>query len=182
MYTYNKEKNILVDEKGNEVHYTWKDGEPITPDMVFSFLFASKEQEEKKRDPFIEKHLAIIKEKMVDSNIELHIKRNLEYLRPSIKYFLESGSVSGEFYLSLKKLSHCLEAWHKQHPATPVEGVEEDNLREVMENALGSFRYLRDLMSKNKTDKALCLSMIQAEIAVLEQYLNIQPKDKDNDE
>lgn len=56
-------------------------------------------------DPFIKKHLAIIREKTIDNIIEIDIARKMfgGLEMASVQHFLESGTISGSLYLRLKE-------------------------------------------------------------------------------
>lgn len=56
-------------------------------------------------DEFIQKHLSIIKEKTLESHIQLKLEHlHRPPLSSSVKYFLETGTINGNFLLALKSL------------------------------------------------------------------------------
>lgn len=60
-------------------------------------------------DPFIKKHLAIIKEKTLESFIQVKIQHlQRPPLDASVKYFLETGTVNGNFLLAIKDIVYGL--------------------------------------------------------------------------
>lgn len=86
----------------------------------------SKQTEEK--DPFIEKHLAIIKQKIKDGLVEVHIARMGEFEKASIiKYFLEKVTVNCSFREKLNDLLDGMGASKNDQslPSKPFGDVEE---------------------------------------------------------
>lgn len=80
------------------------------------------------KDPFIEKHLAIIKQKTKDLLIDEHIGKMWGDLSSaSIKYFLETGKINGGFR---EHLCNLMDAWKKyklDEPASSsIEGQKEE--------------------------------------------------------
>lgn len=62
-----------------------------------------------KDDPFIQKHLAIIKEKMVEANICIHIEKMWGGLEmASVQHFMETGKINGSFMLRLKDFAKAI--------------------------------------------------------------------------
>lgn len=64
---------------------------------------------ELKDDPFIQKHLAIIKAKTLEAQKDVLIIEHIEKMwggleMASIQHFVETGKVSGSFYLALKTI------------------------------------------------------------------------------
>jgi hypothetical protein len=80
-------------------------------------------------DEFIEKHLAIIREKTKESLIEVHIARMGELEKASVKHFLETGKVSGSFYLRLKDMLEGFAGWKSKEetPSTLIADLEAAN-------------------------------------------------------
>lgn len=83
------------------------------------------QQQGKPQDPFIEKHLAIIKQKTKDALIDHHIGKMWGSLSSaSIKYFLETGKVNGGFR---EHLLNLMDAWKKYKlDETPTEEQKEE--------------------------------------------------------
>jgi hypothetical protein len=74
-------------------------------------------------DPFIEKHLNIIFEKMKEAQIQLHIKPMFDSLSAlSIKHFLETGTVNGGFHQALHSMMNGLRGWSTRTHPVPQSG------------------------------------------------------------
>lgn len=102
-----------------------------------------EETGEGERDPFIEKHLAIIREKSMDSLIHLHIERMWGGLEmASVQNFVETGKVSGSLYLALKAMLTTAYNWNPRKPSPSPQAEE-------MAKGLDSLRYLLNMSWEN---------------------------------
>lgn len=85
-------------------------------------------------DPFIQKHLAIIRDKTMDALIVNHIERMWGGLEmASVQHFVETGKVNGSFHQRLKEILTIAYKWQSQQPAKPapeerISAEDRDNL------------------------------------------------------
>jgi predicted transcriptional regulator len=72
------------------------------------------------RDEFIEKHLAKVWEKTKEAQIERFIKPMFGSLEAaSIEHFLNTGTVSGSFYLNLMNMMEAVKNWKSSPLPSP---------------------------------------------------------------